>query len=215
MSKTATAGAAIAVPNITISEIAKGDIFSESSHYVAEKVNSKTVTFKHLGTGEMVDLSYKYVQDLLQTADQFLTEKTVNKEDSAKSGLGIRSIFENIGTSQVFQVCFQKQDTPKSAKQIKEEKTKIIEMSTKQLATKGRLATANIQALISNILDNPVTDTIPGEERILRGYKVQFTSRDGRYDCVDMDITSGNNIRPVNINTIKWLVVGGVRYNVK
>ena len=57
-----------------------------------------------------------------------------------------------------------------------------------------------------------------GEDRVLRGYKVQFASRDGRYDCVDMDIVrtdKESGIRPVNINTIKWLIFNGVKYIVK
>ena len=57
-----------------------------------------------------------------------------------------------------------------------------------------------------------------GEERVLRGYKIQFESRDGRYDCVDMDITKTDKesgIRPVNINTIKWLIFNGAKYIVE
>lgn len=54
-----------------------------------------------------------------------------------------------------------------------------------------------------------------GEDRVLRGFKIQFESRDGRYNCVDMDIEDNNNIRPVNINTIKWLIIGGTKYVVE
>ncbi len=57
-----------------------------------------------------------------------------------------------------------------------------------------------------------------GEDRVLRGYKIQFESRDGRYDCVDMDITKTDKesgIRPVNILTIKWLIYNGVKYVVE
>lgn len=57
-----------------------------------------------------------------------------------------------------------------------------------------------------------------GEDRVLRGYKIQFESRDGRYDCVDMDITKTNKesgVRPVNINTIKYLIFDGVKYVVE
>ena len=52
----------------------------------------------------------------------------------------------------------------------------------------------------------------------LRGYKIQFESRDGRYDCVDMDITKTDKesgVRPVNINTIKYLIFDGVKYVVE
>lgn len=46
----------------------------------------------------------------------------------------------------------------------------------------------------------------------------ETTVRDGRYDCVDMDITKTDKesgIRPVNILTIKWLIFNGVKYIVE
>lgn len=55
-------------------------------------------------------------------------------------------------------------------------------------------------------------------ERVLRGYKIQFESRDGRYNCIDMDIQQTDKesgVRPVNINTIKYLIFGGVKYVVE
>ena len=72
--------------------------------------------------------------------------------------------------------------------------------------------------LITKLVNNPVLPYEEGEDRVLRGYKVQFASRDGRYDCVDMDIVrtdKESGIRPVNINTIKWLIFNGVKYIVK
>jgi len=69
---------------------------------------------------------------------------------------------------------------------------------------------------LKKVQANPVIPYESGEMRELIGYKVQFTSRDGRYDCVDMNIPAGeNNIRPVNINTLEWLVFEGVKYIVK
>lgn len=79
------------------------------------------------------------------------------------------------------------------------------------------MATAYIEAL-KYVQDNPVSEEIPGEERVLRGYKIQFSSRDGRYNCRDMDIevtSKEAGIRPVNINTISELIYNGVRYVVK
>ena len=72
--------------------------------------------------------------------------------------------------------------------------------------------------LVQHLLSNPVLPYTEGEERVLRGYKIQFVSRDGRYDCVDMDIErtdKESGIRPVNILTIKWLIYNGVKYVVK
>lgn len=72
--------------------------------------------------------------------------------------------------------------------------------------------------LITELVNSPVLPYEEGEDRALRGYKIQFESRDGRYDCVDMDITKTDKesgIRPVNILTIKWLIFNGVKYIVE
>lgn len=61
------------------------------------------------------------------------------------------------------------------------------------------------------LIKNPILPYVEGEDRILRGYKIQFQSVDGRYQCMDMEIKSP---RPVNINTIKWLIYKGVKYTV-
>ena len=69
--------------------------------------------------------------------------------------------------------------------------------------------------LVANLLANPILPYTEGEDRVLRGYKVQFESRDGKYKCVDMDIEQTDKesgVRPVNINTIKWLIYNGIKY---
>ena len=68
------------------------------------------------------------------------------------------------------------------------------------------------------IQNNPIKDYIEGEDRVLRGYKMQFVSRDGKYKCKDMDIPvteKETGERLVNINTIKVLVVNGIKYVVE
>lgn len=35
------------------------------------------------------------------------------------------------------------------------------------------------------------------------------------YNCIDMDIEDANNVRPVNINTIRWIILGGTKYVVE
>jgi hypothetical protein len=68
------------------------------------------------------------------------------------------------------------------------------------------------------IQNNPIKDYIEGEDRVLRGYKLQFVSRDGKYKCLDMDIKKSDKEtgeRLVNINTIEKLIFNGVLYIVK
>lgn len=206
---------------INISEILVGDVFSEESHYVVKEVNKTQIVFNHLESGKDVSLSTQYVQELLNTSDQYHEVKEVGKEDKKDGTPGIRTIFESIKSSEVFTVVFKKQDKAKTKKQINEEREaqreKAIELIDKAKKQKKSMAVAYKTAL-EFIQDNPIKDYIEGESRVLRGFKLQFVSRDGKYRCLDMDIKRSDKEtgeRLVNINTIEKLIYNGVQYVVK
>ena len=203
---------------INIKEIEVGDIFSEESHYVVNKVAKDKVEFLHLESGKKVSLSNEYVANLLNTSDQYDNEVKVGKEDKKDGTPGIRTIFENIKSSEVFTVVFKKQDKPKTKKAIEAEKeaqrAEAVALIDKAKRAKKSMATAYKEAL-ELIQNNPIKDYIEGEDRILRGYKMQFVSRDGKYRCMDMDITKTDKEtgeRLVNINTISQLIYNGTKY---
>ena len=202
---------------VNIKEIEVGDIFSEESHYVVNKVAKDKVEFLHLESGKKVSLSNEYVANLLNTSDQYDNEVKVGKEDKKDGTPGIRTIFENIRSSEVFTVVFKKQDKPKTKKAIEAEKeaqrAEAVALIDKAKKAKKSMAIAYKEAL-GFIQDNPVKDYIEGEDRILRGYKMQFVSRDGKYRCMDMDITRTDKEtgeRLVNINTISQLIYNGTK----
>lgn len=200
---------------LNINEVRIGDVFSESSHYSYLGKQQKGHQFKHLESGETVTLDERYVTQLLQTADQYQSEVKVGKEDKKDGTPGIRTIWENIHSSQVFTVCFKKQDKPLSAKKVNELKKAQIDFALAQIekvktAKKGVADAAKVA--LEEIQNNPVLPFEQGESRKLRGYKIQFSSRDGKYDAMDLDI---NEIRPVNINTIEYLVYNNVKYTVE
>lgn len=203
---------------VNIKEIEVGDIFSEESHYVVNKVAKDKIDFLHLESGKKVSLSNEYVANLLNTSDQYDNEVKVGKEDKKDGTPGIRTIFENIKSSEVFTVVFKKQDKPKTKKAIEAEKeaqrAEAVALIDKAKKAKKSMATAYKEAL-EFIQNNPVKDYIEGEDRILRGYKMQFVSRDGKYKCMDMDITRTDKEtgeRLVNINTISQLIYNGTKY---
>ena len=203
---------------MNINEIKSGDVFSETSHYRYLGKQPKGHFFKHLESGETVTLDTKYVTDLLKTADQYQSEVKVGKEDKKDGTPDIRTIWENIHSSQVFTVCFKKQDKPLSLKKINDLKTTQINVALEKInkakiSKKGVAEVAKIA--LEEIQSNPILPFEEGEKRILRGYKIQFFSRDGKYDCIDMDLPSNDNIRPVNINTIEFLVYNGIKYTVE
>lgn len=207
--------------NVNLKEIQIGDVFSEESHYVVTELAKDSVKFNHLESGKEVQLSNDYVKNLLNTSDQYEKEIKVGKEDKKDGTLGIRSIFESIKSSEVFTVVFKKQGKAKTKKQLNEEKAaqreEAIALIDKAKKAKKSMAEAYKVAL-EMIQNNPILDTIEGEDRVLRGFKLQFVSRDGKYRCMDMDIKRTDKEtgeRLVNINTISVLVYNGVKYVVE
>lgn len=199
-----------------------GDVLSETSHYIVAGLNfDGSIRCKHFESGEEVNIGKSYVDNYIKSGDNYDQEIKVTKEDKKDGTLGIRTIFENIHSGQVFTICFKKQDKPKSKKKLNEEIDSIVSSFSKQIdavsANKKGVANA-AKELVTHLVNHPVLPYEEGEDRILRGYKIQFESRDGRYDCVDMDIVKTDKesgIRPVNINTIKWLIYNGIKYIVE
>lgn len=199
-----------------------GDVLSESSHYTIVGFNSdNSFRVKHHESGDIVNIGATYVNNYIKSADIYDEERKVTKEDKKDGTPGIRTIWEGIHSGQVFTVCFKKQDKPKSKRKLQEEIDAIVEQFSNSIDTvkNNKKGVANAaKNLITELVNNPVLPYEEGEDRVLRGYKIQFESRDGRYDCVDMDITKTDKesgIRPVNINTIKWLIFNGVKYIVE
>lgn len=202
--------------------IAVNDVLSEVSHYRVIGINAdNSVRAVHTESGDVVNIGRTYVENYIKSGDNFVEEVKVTKEDKKDGTLGIRSIFEGIHSGQVFTVCFKKQDKPKSKKKLNEEIDHLVNQFSEDIdkvrASKKGVA-ERAKQLITELVREPILPYEEGEERILRGYKIQFESRDGRYDCVDMDITKTDKesgIRPVNINTIQWLIYNGTKYIVE
>lgn len=195
-----------------------GDVLSENSHYVVTGIYGNDTVLKHQESGDSVHINKMYIEKHLESADEVINEVKVTKEDKKDGTLGIRSIFESIHGTQVFTVCFKKQDTPKSQKKLNAEIATLIsdfsnEIDTIQKSKKGVADAA--KRFAEELITHPILPYEEGEDRVLRGFKIQFDSRDGRYRCIDMDIEGPDNIRPVNINTIKWLIIGGTKYVVE
>lgn len=204
-----------------INQLKQGSIISESSHYIVNRVSGSNAWLTHFESGEEVQIGMSYLKNYTNSADLFETTVKVTKEDKKDGTLGIRSIWENIHSGQVFTVCFKKQDKPKSKTKLNKEIEALSQMLVEEIdrvkaQKKGVADTA--KKFINELIKHPILPYEEGEDRVLRGYKIQFESRDGRYDCVDMDITKTDKesgIRPVNINTIKWLIFNGVKYIVE
>ena len=202
-------------------EIKQGDILSESSHYRVKNILGSSIILEHFESKNEVSIDKEYLHNFCNTADSYIAEIKVTKEDKKDGTLGIRSIWENIHSGKVFTVCFKKQDKPKSKKKLQEEIDTIVEQFSNSIDAikNSKKGVANAaKNLVTELVNNPVLPYEEGEDRVLRGYKIQFESRDGRYNCIDMDIQQTDKesgVRPVNINTIKYLIFDGVKYVVE
>lgn len=198
-----------------------GDVLSESSHYVVEKIIGDNIKLVHHESGHHISVDRNYVRAHLQSADEVNEEVEVTKEDKKDGTPGIRTIFEGIHFGQVFTVCFKKQDKQRSKKAVNadiEARTEAFVAAIDRAKAQKKSISDVARKHFSDLMLNPILGFEEGEDRILRGYKVQFESRDGKYNCVDMDIErtdEESGVRPVNINTIKYLIYNGVKYIVK
>ena len=204
-----------------IKELKSGAVLSESSHYIVKDILGSNVRLTHYESNSEVTIDLNYLKKYTNSADLSTRTEKVTKEDKRDGTLGIRSIWENIHSGQVFTVCFKKQDKPKTKKRLNEEIDTLVSQFSEDIdkvkASKKGVAD-RAKELITKLVKEPILPYEEGEDRILRGYKIQFESRDGRYDCVDMDIVrteKESGIRPVNILTIKWLIFNGVKYIVE
>lgn len=201
-----------------IKQLKVGDVLSESSHYVVQSIDGSVIYAKHFESGDTVRLGNEYISGYIESADEVVEEVKVTKEDKRDGTKGIRSIFEGIHTPQVFTVCFKKQDKPKTKKALQKEIDYLVNQfcaDIDKVKSSKKGVAERAKTLVTGFIKEPILPYEQGEDRVLRGFKIQFESRDGRYNCVDMDIDGEDNIRPVNINTIKWLQIGGTKYIVE
>jgi hypothetical protein len=98
-------------------------------------------------------------------------------------------------------------------------KSMIDTLKTASLFTKPQKVTMTRAAeILSTSFNTPFTVAFTkqdGTERVLRGRLLSTEPLLGRSNCEDLDIASGHRLRLVDHRTIKWIIVGGEKYEVK
>lgn len=201
-------------------DLKKGDLLIEHAVYRVERVGANEVGVsmvqrqgnKWITLPEQVAIQNKYADEFLLDGVNYDKTVKVTKEDKKDGTLGIRSIFENIPPFMPFSVLFTKQDTVLSTKAFKAKQeaqlNECLELVEKAKTSKKSISEAAKEAL-KRIQENPVTPIVPGEDRVLVGFKLNNETRDGRYECVDFNLLE---MRPVTITAIKEVVVNNTRY---
>lgn len=186
---------------MNIKALKPGSILSESSFFVVERLEKDAIIVKDDNNNE-IKIGNKYVEQVLNSGDLFDSEEKKNMTQLAE-------IFLN-STRIAMTVCFVKKDTEKTKKAYTAEVNNAI----------SRVKTASIgevEKLVLDLIENPISKTIPGGERIMKGRHYGNIDDLGRVSFIDMEIASNpskpeSRIRQVDPRTIQWLIVNGVKY---
>ena len=187
-------------------ELEVGDVCYAHPHLIVEKTEPNGVVFRNHITGDIIYQEWDVAEKLFLCANQYTEERTVTKEDSKKTGPGIRSIWENIPRLTPFQVIYKTEFNAQEIKKQKEEFTSAVLKAQRQKKGVTEIAID---------LFNEAISKLEGKTRLLTGYKLENYSRTGKYMVYEIGADPNNPIRTVNINTISTLVYEEVKYNVK
>lgn len=180
---------------------------SENSFFKVDKIESNGNVIVSNDTGEKgITISAKYVDSLLEVADYYIKEESKTMTELAE-------LF--ISSSRVaMTVCFTKKAKPKTKKALDAEKAeKVAQFEKANLR--------EIEALVNDLIENPISKEIPGELRVMKGRHYGNVDELGRVHFVDMELNReegkdyDSRMRQVDPRTIQYLIVGGVKYSLK
>lgn len=184
------------------SNLKKGSILSETSFFVVEKVLPDGILVKD-DNGTEVEIGNDYVEQILNSADYYETEEE-------KTMTELADIFKQ-NARIAMTVAFYKKDEAKTKK--------VYEAEVKQAIEKVQNAkVSEVEGLLRNLIENPVSKIIPGELRVMKGRHYGGMNDLGRIDFIDMELPSTDamkGIRQVDPRTIQYLIVNKVKYNLK
>lgn len=192
-------------PNI-VANLKAGSILSKTSFFVVKSVNGQNVTVVDDNNNEL-KISNEYVNSILNSADFY-----TNVEK--KSMTELADLFKN-NPRVAMTVAFYKKDKPKLKRDIKAEKAAWVDKI--QNARVGE-----VEALVNQLLENPVQEFIPGELRVMKGRHYGAMDDLGRIHFIDMEQSAAGataehdpRSRQVDPRTIQYIIVGGTRYDLK
>jgi hypothetical protein len=184
-----------------------GSILSETSFFKVEgfQPNGNVIVSDDRGN-KGLEIGLKYVDNVLEVADYYTSEEQKSMTELAEFFISSSRI--------AMTVCFTKKAKPKTKKVLDAEKAAKV-------AQFERANLREIEALVNDLIENPITKEIPGELRVMKGRHYGNVDELGRVHFIDMEITKDegkdydNRMRQVDPRTIQYLIVGGVKYILK
>jgi len=185
-----------------LAQLKTGSILSETSFYVVKEVKKGSIVVIDDNKNE-ISIGDKYVEAILASADIFDKEEKKSMTELAELFIGSPRI--------AMTVAFMKKSTEKTKKAYEAEKAaKITEIQNARVS--------DVPALLNTLIENPITKTIPGELRVMKGRHYGELDDLGRMHFVDMELPitdASSRIRQVDPRTIQYIIVGGTKYSLK
>ena len=187
-----------------------GSILSESSFFTVKKVNPKDVTVVD-DLGNELNISNSYVEAVLSSAELFESEEKKTMTELADLFINSPRI--------AMTVSFFKKDKDKTKTAYNKEVKEAIEKVQ-------NAKVSEVEGLLKDLIENPISKSIPGESRIMKGRHYGFQDELGRIHFIDMElpkeikktkegVSYDTRKREVDVRTIQYIIVGGIKYSLK
>jgi len=188
-----------------IADLKSGSILSESSFYVVNQVTANEIVVTDDMGNSGIRISREYAEAILASADSFSKEEKKTKTELADI---------LINSSRVaMTVCFVKADKEKPKRAFAAEKAAMIKKVQDA-------PTREVEGLLSELIENPISRIIPGEIRVMKGRHYGTIDDLGRIHFIDMEVAKGSGehdarLRQIDPRTIQYIIVNNVRYTLK
>jgi len=177
-------------------KVRTGQIFSEVQFYTVVKTAGDKVQLINANKENIV-VGQDYIDKCLQSADTYGKEEKLSQTDI------INIIIAHPRTA--CSIYFKKQDKEKTKKAYNEEKAKKIEQIK-------NAKVSEVEALLSNLIDNPILNIIPGEMRLIKGYHSGTQDERGRINFIDMEDTTISVPKAVDPRTVEYVIINNTKY---
>jgi len=185
-------------------KLSKGQILSENSFFTISNVNEDGVICV-ADDGTKVGLSKSYVEKMMHPGNIFDTEEEMSITELA-------DIFIN-NPRVAMTVAFYKKDKEKLVKDYNREVKEAVERVQ-------NAKVSEVESIVTDLINNPITRTIPGELRVMHGRHYRVINDLGRVQFIDMDEeykegVHDNRARQVDPRTLQYVIVNNTKYSLK
>jgi len=182
------------------SNLKQGEKLSEAQFYSVVKTSGDRVQLKTDSGGDIV-VDKDYVENYLTSSCQYDEEKNIKKTEAAALFLSSGGV--------VMTVNFNTQVKEKDA---------VEQLVSIYPNKKGKMLS---EADFTNKVKDIVSSVITGKERTMIGRHYGSANEFGRVSFIDMEVSKDDTkdydtrTRQVDPRTINWMIIRGIKYNVK